>query len=167
MNQPKGPAMPQSKTTMQLAMERSGVGTPPEKVVELRNVKDIARAVRYAMGELQAHLDLGTADTQSKKLLIEAVADVVTDAVRERVVRNEREFNLCPLRFPPFRIRHAGASGVANQFHDPLPLAPVESGAKAVHIVQRSYLRVPIHDLFLLFLDVVTPRSARSCRVTG
>jgi hypothetical protein len=31
------------------------------------------------MGELQAHLDLGTADTQSKKLLIEAVADVVTD----------------------------------------------------------------------------------------
>ena len=71
--------MPQSKTTMQLAMERSGVGTPPEKVVELRNVKDIARAVRYAMGELQTHLDLGTADSESKKLLIEAVADVVTN----------------------------------------------------------------------------------------
>ncbi len=82
MPQPKGPATPQSKNSMELAMERAGVVTPPDsiqKVVELRNVKDIARAVRYAMGELQAHLDLGTADTASKKLLIEAMADVVTD----------------------------------------------------------------------------------------
>jgi hypothetical protein len=77
MNQPKGPATPQSKTTMQLAMERSGVGTPPEKIVELRNLKDIARAVRYAAEELQVHLQLGTADTESKKLLIEALSDIV------------------------------------------------------------------------------------------
>jgi hypothetical protein len=67
----------QTKSTMEIALERAGVASPPEKIVELRNAKDIARAVRYAKEELLAHLQLGTADTASKKLLVQSLASIV------------------------------------------------------------------------------------------
>ena len=79
MSQPRGPAKLQSQTAMQLAMERAGITPPPEKVIELRDAKNIARAVRYVEDELKTHLQLGTADTESKTLLVQAMLKIVTD----------------------------------------------------------------------------------------
>jgi hypothetical protein len=67
---------------MQSAMERAGIVPSPNstpKVLAFENVKDIARAVRYADEELHAHLELRTADdTEGKLLLLEGVANVVS-----------------------------------------------------------------------------------------
>jgi hypothetical protein len=50
---------------------------PTEKVVELRNVREISRAAQYTEEELKTHLQLGTADTEGKTLLINGLAEVV------------------------------------------------------------------------------------------
>ncbi len=58
-------------------------GQPPtpvettQKVVELRNPREISRAVQYTEDELATHLQLGTADTESKRLLAETIVSLI------------------------------------------------------------------------------------------
>lgn len=47
------------------------------KVVELRNTREISRAVQYTEDELATHLQLGTTDTESKRLIVETVLGLV------------------------------------------------------------------------------------------
>jgi len=50
---------------------------PTDKVVELRNMREISRAAQYTEEELQTHLQLGTADTEGKTLLVKNLLEVV------------------------------------------------------------------------------------------
>ncbi len=50
-----------------------------QKVVELRNTREISRAVQYTEEELATHLQLGTTDTESKQLLIETLLRLIKD----------------------------------------------------------------------------------------
>jgi len=48
-----------------------------QKVVELRNPREISRAVQYTEDELATHLQLGTMDTESKRLLVETMLRLI------------------------------------------------------------------------------------------
>lgn len=79
MNQRKDPTMPVGKSAIQLAFEKANSQEPrkePEKVVELRNPKEIARGIQYTEAELEVHLQLGV-DSESKRLLLESVLELM------------------------------------------------------------------------------------------
>jgi phage-related tail protein len=95
MTQPDETRRSQPGNIMQSAMEKAGITTSPDptqKVVTFENVKDIARAVRYADEELRAHLELGTANTDSKLLILKSVAEVIKII---HLARTNREITQC------------------------------------------------------------------------
>lgn len=48
-------------------------------ITELRNEKEITRAIQYIEAELRTHLQLGTADTEAKVLILESLIKVVNN----------------------------------------------------------------------------------------
>lgn len=58
----------------QLREVKREMSTP---VTELRNEKEITRAVQYTEEELQTHLQLGTADTESKVIILQGLLMIV------------------------------------------------------------------------------------------
>ena len=81
------------------------------------------------------------------------------------MIRNERNFNLRPLRLPLVGW-HAGHQRVADEFHHSLAFALIETGSQVVHHVESRHFHLKLHKLFLLF-NVLNPRSRKSSRVTG